>query len=63
MLLYLENRTDETTGVSLDEEAADLIQYEKTYQAVAQFMGKVNQIYSVSTPRTYFELLVIRKGK
>jgi len=47
MLLFLENRRDEISGVSLDEEAADLIQYEKTYQAVAQFMGKVNGLLDV----------------
>ncbi len=47
MLLFLNNRRDEISGVSLDEEAADLIQYEKTYQAVAQFMGKVNGLLDV----------------
>jgi len=47
MLLFLENRRDEISGVSLDEEAADLIQYEKTYQAVAQFMGKINGLLDV----------------
>lgn len=44
MLSYLENKRDSISGVSLDEEAANLIQYEKSFQAIAQFMGKVSQL-------------------
>ena len=47
MVTYLENKRDEISGVSLDEESANLIQYEKSYQAVAQFFGLVNRLTDV----------------
>lgn len=47
ILTYLENKRDEIAGVSLDEEAANLMQYEKSYQAVAQFVGIVNRLTDV----------------
>jgi flagellar hook-associated protein 1 FlgK len=47
MLNYLENRRDSISGVSLDEEAADLMRFEKSYQALATFMGTVSQLTDV----------------
>lgn len=47
MLNYLENRRDSISAVSLDEEAANLMQYEKSYQAIAQFMRQVSQLTDV----------------
>ncbi len=47
MLLFLENRRDEISGVSLDEEAATLMQFEKSYQAMAQYLGLVNRLLDV----------------
>jgi len=44
MTTYLENRRDSISAVSLDEEAANLMQFEKSYQALAQFMGKVSKL-------------------
>jgi len=47
MLTYLEDRRDSISAVSLDEEAANLIQFEKSYQALATFMGTVNGLLDV----------------
>ncbi|MCP5054970.1 MAG: flagellar hook-associated protein FlgK [bacterium] len=47
MLNFLENRRDSVSAVSLDEEAANLMQFEKSYQALAQFMGKMSQLTDV----------------
>lgn len=47
MLTYLENKRDSISGVSLDEEAANLMQFEKSFQALAQFMGTVSQLTDV----------------
>jgi len=47
MLNYLENRRDSISGVSLDEEAANLMQFEKSYQALAQFMGQVSKLTDI----------------
>ena len=47
MLTYLENKRDSISGVSLDEEAATLMQFEKSYQAIAQFMGTVSDLTDV----------------
>lgn len=47
MLQYLENRRDSISSVSLDEEAANLMQFEKSYQALAQFMRQVSQLTDV----------------
>jgi flagellar hook-associated protein 1 FlgK len=47
MLNFLQNRRDSISAVSLDEEAANLMQFEKSYQALAQFMGKVSQLTDV----------------
>lgn len=47
MLNYLENKRDSISGVSLDEEAANLIQYEKSFQALGQFMGTISNLTDV----------------
>jgi len=47
MLTYLENKRDSISGVSLDEETANLMQFEKSFQALAQFMGTVSQLTDV----------------
>ena len=47
MLTYLEDRRDSISAVSLDEEAANLMQFEKSYQALATFMGTVNGLLDV----------------
>jgi flagellar hook-associated protein 1 FlgK len=47
MTLFLENKRDEISGVSLDEEAADLMRFEKSYQAIAQFVSKINQMTDI----------------
>jgi len=47
MLNFLENRRDSISAVSLDEEAANLMQFEKSYTALSQFMGKISQLTDV----------------
>lgn len=47
MITYLDNKRDEISGVSLDEETADLMRYEKSYQAIAQFMAQISQLTDV----------------
>jgi flagellar hook-associated protein 1 FlgK len=47
MLNHLENKRDEISAVSLDEEAAMLIQFEKSYQAIAQYFGLINKLTDV----------------
>jgi flagellar hook-associated protein 1 FlgK len=47
MLTYLENRRDSISAVSLDEEAANLMQFEKSFQALGTFMGTVNGLLDV----------------
>jgi len=36
---------DSTSGVSLDEEAADLIRYQQAYQAAAKVMQMSSQLF------------------
>ncbi len=47
VLNYLQSRRDSISGVSLDEEATSLMQFEKSYQAIAQFIGVVNSLTDV----------------
>jgi len=47
MLTYLENKRDSISGVSLDEETANLMQFEKSFQALGQFMAVINQLTDV----------------
>ncbi len=44
---YLENRRDEVSAVSLDEESATLLQFEKAYQVMARFMGTINKLTDI----------------
>jgi flagellar hook-associated protein 1 FlgK len=44
MLTYLENKRDSISSVSLDEEAANLMQFEKSFQALGQFMSTVSDL-------------------
>lgn len=44
MLTYLENKRDSISAVSLDEEAANLMQFEKSFQALGQFMSTVSDL-------------------
>ena len=40
----LENSRDQISGVSLDEEAIDLMRFQKAYQAAAKLINVVNQL-------------------
>ncbi|HNX97390.1 MAG TPA: flagellar hook-associated protein FlgK [Candidatus Aminicenantes bacterium] len=42
LLTNLDNNRDSISGVSLDEEASCLMQYQKTYNAIAQFISVVD---------------------
>lgn len=43
LMATLEERRDEQSGVSIDEEAANLIQFQRNYQAAARFIQIVNE--------------------
>ncbi len=47
MLTYLNNVRDSISGVSIDEETAELLKAEKAYQGIARFMGSVNQMMDI----------------
>ncbi len=47
MLNYLQNTRDQISGVSLDEETADLLTAQKSYQSIAQFISVVNKMTDV----------------
>jgi flagellar hook-associated protein 1 len=40
----LENERDRISGVSLDEEAIDMIKYQRSFQASARFITTVNSL-------------------
>ena len=40
----LQNQLSSVSGVSLDEEAANLIQYQSAYEAAAQMISTINQM-------------------
>jgi len=44
LLLRLENEREQISGVSLDEELTKLIQFQRTYQGAARFVGVVNDL-------------------
>jgi flagellar hook-associated protein 1 FlgK len=44
MLTQLENSRDSYSGVSLDEEATDLLRFQRAYQAAARFVGVIDQL-------------------
>ncbi|HNY30864.1 MAG TPA: flagellar hook-associated protein FlgK [Fibrobacteria bacterium] len=41
---YLEKRIDETSGVSMDEELADMVRFQNCYQASAKYINTVSQM-------------------
>lgn len=47
MLKYLQNTRDQISGVSLDEETADLLTAQKSYQSIAQFISVVNKMTDI----------------
>ena len=44
MLTQLENSRDSYSGVSLDEEATDLIRFQRAYQAAARYVSVIDQL-------------------
>jgi flagellar hook-associated protein 1 len=44
LLTQLENQRDAVSGVSLDEEAINILRYQKAYQANANFLNVLNQL-------------------
>jgi flagellar hook-associated protein 1 FlgK len=44
LLVQLENSRDAVSGVSLDEEAIDLIRFQRAYQAAARFINIIDQL-------------------
>ncbi len=47
MTNFLENKRESVSGVSLDEEAANLLQFEKGFQAMGRFMGTVSELMDI----------------
>lgn len=41
---YLQKRIDETSGVSMDEELADMVKFQNCYQASAKYISTVSQM-------------------
>jgi flagellar hook-associated protein 1 FlgK len=44
MLTQVKNLRDSVSGVSLDEEAVDLIRFQRAYQASARFISLIDQL-------------------
>ena len=44
VLTQLKNQRSDTSGVSLDEEAANLIQYQRAYEAAAEVVAAINEL-------------------
>jgi flagellar hook-associated protein 1 FlgK len=44
VLTQLKNQRSDTSGVSLDEEAANLIQYQRAYEAAAEVVAAINDL-------------------
>lgn len=44
MVAHLEDRRDQVAGVSLDEEAANMIRYQRAYQAAAKMITVIDQM-------------------
>lgn len=40
----LQNKSDSVSGVSLDEEMANLVQYQSAYQAAAKLINVINEM-------------------
>jgi flagellar hook-associated protein 1 FlgK len=47
LLTQLKQRQDSIAGVSLDEELADLIKFENTYQAAAKYISTLDQMLEI----------------
>jgi flagellar hook-associated protein 1 FlgK len=47
LLIQLKQRQDSIAGVSLDEELADLIKFENTYQAAAKYISTLDQMLEI----------------
>ncbi len=47
LLGFLEEQKENVAGVSLDEEAADLVRFQHAYQAAAQYMSVVNEAMDI----------------
>jgi len=44
MVAHLQDRRDQVSGVSLDEEAANMIRYQRAYQAAAKMITVVDDM-------------------
>ena len=44
LLLQLQNQRDSFSGVSLDEEAINLMQYQKAYEATARYIAVMDAV-------------------
>jgi flagellar hook-associated protein 1 FlgK len=44
VLTQLQNQRSDISGVSLDEEAANLIQYQRAYEAAADVVSTIDQL-------------------
>jgi flagellar hook-associated protein 1 FlgK len=44
VLTQLQNQRDSVSGVSLDEEALDLVRFQRAYQAATKFISTVDQL-------------------
>ena len=50
VLTQLQNQRSDISGVSLDEEAANLIRYQRAYEAAAEVVAAINDITNEVTP-------------
>ncbi|MCK7492392.1 MAG: hypothetical protein MZW92_12895 [Comamonadaceae bacterium] len=44
MIVQLQNQRDAFSGVNLDDEAVNILRYQKAYQASARFMQTINEL-------------------
>jgi flagellar hook-associated protein 1 FlgK len=49
---HLENRRESVSGVSLDEEATDMIRFQHAYQAAARVITAVDEMLDLLINRT-----------
>ena len=47
IMLQMENQRESYSGVSLDEEATNLVRYQQMYKAAAKIMTTFSEIYEV----------------
>jgi flagellar hook-associated protein 1 FlgK len=50
VLTQLQNQRSDISGVSLNEEAANLIRYQRAYEAAAEVVAAINDITNEVTP-------------